>query len=102
MEKNFRKYFHLFSKTFSQIFLDFGQNRLISQDFSKLKRKNKNLPNYKIWAGWACKTEGFLFSLSVLDLYIFKKWHSDIPRVPTFGSCKGVLVCLGLSDTVEL
>ena len=45
MKKNFRKYFQLFSKTFSQIFLDFGQNRLISQDFSKLKRKKKNLPN---------------------------------------------------------
>ena len=40
-EKNFRKYFQLFSKTFSQIFLDFGQNWLISQDFSKLKRKKR-------------------------------------------------------------
>ena len=41
MEKNFGKYFQLFSKTFSQIFLDFGKKRLISQDFSKLKRQKR-------------------------------------------------------------
>ena len=51
MEKNFKKYFHLFSKTFSQIFLDFGQNRLISQDFSKLKRKKEKPPKLEN-LGW--------------------------------------------------
>ena len=48
MEENFRKYFQLFSKT---ILLDLGQNRLISQDFSKLKRKKEKSPKLEN-LGW--------------------------------------------------
>ena len=43
LEKNFRKIFSVTFQIFSQICVEFGQNRLLLHDFSKLKKTTPNL-----------------------------------------------------------
>ena len=58
-EKKFcKKDFQLFSKIFSQIFVDFDQKQLIVRSFSKLKKNSQN----EKYGSIAPVKQGFLFS----------------------------------------
>ena len=91
--KMLEKYSQLFSKIFSQIFLDFGQKWLILHHFWKLEKQI--LPNWKNWVVGPVK-QGFLFSCTygkhaIWDLWIqfvngitlkFYCWSSDEETCP--------------------